>query len=112
MNGNFWERFRHDHLMRRRQLLTYAGTGTVAAALLAAYGSDSDSDSGSGGDGGGEKATLGEFTPSDGPPRPGGRFVYQMTSSANFHPVSNWNEGTYAGGRVVYDRPLTSREDA
>jgi peptide/nickel transport system substrate-binding protein len=110
MDTNFWTKFAQGQRMRRRKLLAMAGTGTVAAALLAACGSDDDG-GGSSGDVEESRAALGEYTPSDGAPKPGGRFVYQMTSSANYNPISNWNEGTYASGRTVYDRPLTSRED-
>jgi ABC-type transport system substrate-binding protein len=77
--------------------------------LLAACGGDDNGSSGSGANIE-EAAVLGEFTPSDGPPQPGGRFVDHMTTQSSWNPVSQETEGTRTGGTFAYDRLLTSRE--
>ncbi len=53
----------------------------------------------------------GDYLNSEGTSVSGGRFVKQRTATANFNPVSNWDDGTNVGGMHVYDRPITSRED-
>jgi ABC-type transport system substrate-binding protein len=97
----------YTRTMNRRKAMGLAASGLTGAALLAACGSGDD---GGGGEAG-PSSTLGEFTPSEGDPQPGGRYVFRYTTSQNFDPVGNWNEGTNLGGLYVYDRPLTSRED-
>ena len=109
MNENYWARLVSRQTLSRRRALALGATGLTGAALLAACGSDSKS--GDGSSSGDPQSTLGDFTPSEGTPQKGGRFVVQSTSSANYHPISNWSEGTTMGGVYVYDRPLTSRED-
>jgi peptide/nickel transport system substrate-binding protein len=107
VNGNYWQRLLERRTVTRRKALALAGSGATAAALLAACGSD---------DSGEEsapqpEAKLGEFTPSEGQPRAGGRFAYITANAANFNPVATFQEGTNLSGTYVYDRPLTSRED-
>ena len=109
MARSYWDRVLERRTFTRRKALGLAASGLGAAAILAACGSDDDGGGGAAGDQ--PEAKLGEFTPSDGTPQPGGRFVYQRTSTANFNPVSNWEDGTNNGGAHVYDRPISSRED-
>ncbi len=110
MARNYWDSVMWQRTVSRRKALGLASSGLVGAALLAACGSGDD-DGSSSGDSSTADSTLGEYTPSDGAVQPGGRFVYQRTSTANFNPVSNWEDGTNNGGAHVFDRPLTSRED-
>lgn len=110
---SYWERVLESRKLNRRKALALAASGLSGAALLAACGGGNE-DSQSNGD---EKATVGEFSSSDGSPQSGGRYTWVQTSSANYNPVSNWTEGTGGpagalGGATVYDRPLTSREDS
>jgi peptide/nickel transport system substrate-binding protein len=95
-----------DRAVSRRKALGLAASGLAGSALLAACGGGD----GGGGDQGEVQTTLGEFTPSEGTPQPGGRFLFRWTTSQNYDPVGNWNEGTWLGGTNVFDRPLTSRE--
>lgn len=106
---SYWSKVLAQRTLSRRRALGLAASGLSGAALLAACGGGDDG----GGDGsGGSVSNLGEFTPSEGEPQPGGRYIFRYTTSQNFNPVGNWNEGTNLGGLLVYDRPLTSREDA
>jgi peptide/nickel transport system substrate-binding protein len=108
MESNYWQNLLRQRTLSRRRTLALAAGGLSGAALLAACGG---SDSGSSSDGGSQEAVvLGEFTPSDGPPQQGGRFVDVWTTQSSWNPVSQESEGTRTGGRYVYDRMLTSRE--
>ena len=114
MESSYWNRVLQQRTLSRRRAMVLAAGGLSGAALLAACGgSDSGGSTGGGGGGGGgdTNVKLGEFSPSEGTPQPGGRYLFHYTTSQNFNPVSNWNEGTNLGGLHVYDRPLTSRED-
>lgn len=106
--SSYWDRVLRERTLNRRRALGLASSGLTGAALLAACGG---SDDGSGGavkeD---EPVVLGEFTPSDGPPQPGGRYVDTMTTQSSWNPVSQETEGTRTGGTYAYDRLLTSRE--
>src|SRR5262245_43998291 len=117
MEPSYWERHLAGRRVSRRAAIATAAGGLTGAALLAACGGGSRSSGGGQSSGSSAKsssgpevkqAKLGSFTPSDGTPQPGGRYIYQRTSSANFNPVSNWDEGTNTGGTYVYDRPITS----
>src|SRR5262245_61226779 len=107
--ANYWEQVLRERTFKRRRAMALAAGGLTGAALLAACGGGGDD----GGDGGskGPASTLGEFTPQEGTPQPGGRYTFRYTTSQNYNPVANWNEGTNLGGLLVYDRPLSSRED-
>src|SRR5688572_5036255 len=100
MEKNYWTRILEQR-MNRRRTMALAATGLTGAALLAACGGDSDG-GGGGGSGGDSNVKLGEFTPSTGTPQPGGRYLFHYTTSQNFNPVSNWNEGTNLGGLHLY----------
>src|SRR5262249_34837138 len=53
------------------------------------------------------------YSPSKGTFTPGGTFRQAFNSAGeNFNAVTQWTEGTSLGGILVYDRPLTSREDS
>ena len=128
--ANYWKKVTNNRMARRRLLRSGAAL-SVGAAALALVGCGDDDDSGGAITAPGAttasvattapEATAtedtrilseyGSYTPSDGPPQPGGRYAYQWGTSQNFNPVSNWNDGTWLGGNNVYDRPITSRED-
>ncbi len=112
MSGSYWTRVLSQRTISRRRALALSASGLTGAALLAACGSDDDGGDSGNSSSGDTNRQIGEFTPSNGTPVQGGRFVAQSTSSANYHPISNWSEGTTLGGVWVYDRPLTSREDS
>jgi peptide/nickel transport system substrate-binding protein len=109
MDNSYWDKIFRQRVITRRQTMGMAFSGLTGAALIAACGG---SDSGNSSPDGGsvEASKLGEFTPSDGTPQPGGRFVDMWSTQSNWNPVSQETEGTRSGGRYVYDRLLTSRE--
>ena len=127
--ANYWDKVTNNRVARRRLLRSGAALSVGAAALaLVGCGDDDDSGGSSGpastsapGATSAPAATptedtrvlseYGSFSPSDGPPQPGGRYSYQWGTSQNYNPVSNWNDGTWLGGNNVFDRPVTSRED-
>ncbi len=127
MAGYHWDRITSDRIARRRLLRSGAAL-SVGAAALALIGCGGDEAAAPAATTGPAATTapgapdptatveeglsiIGQFTPSDGPPQQGGRFTRHWTSSQNYDPVGNWNEGTYLGGAHVFDRPITSRED-
>ena len=127
MPGNYWDKIASNRVARRRLLRSGAAL-SVGAAALALVGCGDDEEAAPSATSAPAPttapgapdptatveegvSTLGEFTPSEGEPQPGGRYKRHRTTSANFNPVSNWAEGTWMGGTTVYDRPLTSRED-
>ena len=126
--GNYWDRITTNRVARRRLLRSGAALSVGAAALaLVGCGSDDGGDAPAGG----PAATTapgaatapeptatqevvlqhGDYLNGGGTPEPGGHFVIRRTATANFNPVSNWDDGTNTGGAHVFDRPLTSRED-
>jgi ABC-type transport system substrate-binding protein len=109
--ARYWDRLMFERTIQRRKALGLAASGLTGAALLAACGGGDDGGGGESDGGGAVSRVLGEFTPSDGPVQPGGRYQFRYTTSQNYNPVANWNEGTNLGGLLVYDRPITSRED-
>src|SRR5687767_11288586 len=109
MGTNYWSDLLSRQKINRRRALAGLGAGVGGAALLAACGSDSNVDAPEAEPT--DSQASSHFSPSDGQPRPGGRYTYHLTTSQNYHPISNWTEGTTASGVWVYDRPLTSRED-
>src|SRR4051794_30445519 len=121
MREGYWSRLYTSQGINRRKLLGVTGAGAGAAAILAACGgsgSTSRSSAGGGSSASSSKSSSaaptvkrGDYSPSDGQAKPGGRFVLQGSLVANFNPISNWSEGTAYGGAHVYDRPITSRED-
>jgi len=119
--SDYWTRLiSRGSYSRRRVLGAGAGLSATAAILAACGGSGSGSSassssaaSGSGSSSAKSSAPSAQdlskqvpFSPASGNPQPGGRFVLQ-----NFNPVSEWSEGTYLSGAIVYDRPVSSRED-
>ena len=127
MAGYHWDRITSNRIARRRLLRSGAAL-SVGAAALALIGCGDDEAAAPAATTGPAATTapgapdptatveeglsiIGQFTPSDGPPQQGGRFTRHWTSSQNYDPVGNWNEGTYLGGAHVFDRPITSRED-
>ena len=76
--------------------------------LLAACGGD---DSNNGGENGNETSSVaGEFTPSEGTPQKGGRFLDHFTTQLGWNPVSQEPEARFTGGRYIWDKLFTSRE--
>lgn len=100
METTYWSKVLAQRTLNRRRALGLAASGLTGAALLAACGGESSTSSG----GTGTPSAAGE-------PQRGGRFVLQFGNSISMNPVSNWSEGTWMSGQLVYDRPLTSRED-
>ena len=130
MPASYWDKVTSNRVARRRLLRSGAALSVGAAALaLVGCGDDDEAAPSAKSTTSAPAATtapgapdptatveegvttLGEFTPSEGEPQPGGRYRRHRTTSANFNVVSNWAEGTWMGGTTVYDRPLTSRED-
>ena len=129
MAGNYWDRITTNRVARRRILRSGAAL-SIGAAALALVGCGSDDEETGGGDAPANTAAPGATSAPDatataepvavkhgdylsggGTPVPGGHFVIRRTATANFNPVSNWDDGTNTGGAHVFDRPLTSRED-
>ncbi len=129
MAGNYWDKVTTNRVARRRLLRSGAAL-SVGAAALALIGCGSDDEATGGGDGPANTAAPGATSAPDatataepvaikhgdylsggGTPVAGGHFVTRRTATANFNPVSNWDDGTNTGGAHVFDRPLTSRED-
>ena len=113
---SYWDRVLTRRVMSRRKALALASSGLAGAALLAACGGGNDDDGSPNAGTAGGGASPGEFAvdfikPGIGDAVTGGRYRNHLTSSPNFNPVTNWTEGTDLGGKFVYDRPLTSRED-
>jgi peptide/nickel transport system substrate-binding protein len=108
MQSSYWNRVLAKRTLSRRRALALASSGLTGAALLAACGGGDDD---AGGESEQKETAIGEFTPQDGEAKPGGTFIAHSTTSANYHPISNWSEGTTMSGVWVYDRPLSSRED-
>ena len=127
MPANYWNRVTSNRVARRRLLRSGAALSVGAAALaLVGCGDDDASPSATTAPGattapsapdatatteGVASSQGGLYTSSDGAPQPGGRYTRRWSTSQNYDPVGNWNEGTYLGGAHVFDRPLTSRED-
>lgn len=127
MAQDYWNRLLASRTLNRRKALGLAGGGLAGAALIAACGggtssssssssasSSSSSSSSAATNAATNTAQLAQqvpFTPQAGTPQPGGRFILQTTTVAHYNPVAEWSEGTYLSGAIVYDRPLTSRED-
>lgn len=104
--STYWERLLESRTLSRRRALGMASSGLTGAVLLAACGGDSSTDDGE------QSLTSkeGEFTPSDGPPQRGGRFVNWYPTVGAWNPISHGPEGRSVGGTVIWDRLLTSRE--
>src|SRR5438045_1969168 len=105
MDSNYWAAQLGRKTLSRRRMLAASAGGLTGSALLAACGGGSSSSGGSGNSSASSsKAStapavkLGNFTPSSGTPQPGGRYIFHYTTSQNFNPVSNWNEGTNLSG--------------
>src|SRR4051812_25459481 len=107
MESNYWARVLGGREVSRRRAISVAGGGVTAAALLAACGGSSSSGSSSSSPvtGGTISSTAspsssaaakpaGDFTPSDGPPKPGGRYIDQWSTTSSWNPVSQESEGT------------------
>ncbi|MGE0057843.1 MAG: ABC transporter substrate-binding protein [Dehalococcoidia bacterium] len=109
LESSYWDTVLRKRTISRRRTMALAAGGLTGAALLAACGG-SDSGGSSSSDKDKDAVVLGEFTPSSGPPQPGGRYVDTWTTQSSWNPVSQESEGTRTGGRYVYDRMLTSRE--
>jgi len=108
--SSYWSKYVARQTLNRRRALGLAASGLSGAALLAACGGGGSNGASLGGSNE-EVTSLGQYTPSDGQPQPGGRYRESYTTSQNFDPIGNWNEGTNLGGEYIYDRPITSRED-
>src|SRR5262245_12162919 len=116
MAKNYWDGILTEKRLGRRRVVGVTAAGLTGAAILAACGG---SDNGSGSSSAAssapappvEKAVLGTYSPSDGSPKPGGRFSIVSSTVPNFNPVSGYGEGANLSGVFVFDRPLTSRED-
>ncbi len=100
---NYWAQTLAVRTLNRRRMMGLMGGGVSAAAILAACGGGTKEASPA------TQAKLGEYTPSAGPPQPGGRLQRLIAGAANFNIVSTFSEPS---GANVYDRPLTSREDS
>src|SRR3954469_18034365 len=122
---SYWENTLGRRIVSRRKAMALAGGTATAAAILAACGGSSSSNNNSkasnsasssgGGAGNGLPANAKEatYSPSKGTFTPGGTFRQAFNSAGeNFNPVTQWTDGTSLGGILVYDRPLTSREDS
>jgi hypothetical protein len=94
---SYWDKVIRERTITRRRTLGLGLSGLTGAALLAACGGGSDSSSDA--ETKDEAAVLGEFTPSEGTPQPGGRYVDFWTSQSSWNPVSQESEGTRTGGR-------------
>src|SRR5688572_7826413 len=99
MENSYWTRVLDQRLTRRKAIALVASSG-MAAALIACGGG-----SGGGGSGSGSQAKAGAYTPGEGSPVKGGRFVQRGATSRNYNVVTRG-----AGGVHIYDYPLTSRE--
>jgi ABC-type transport system substrate-binding protein len=106
--ASYWEKIARERSLSRRKLLGAGSAGLAGAALLAACGGDSSDTSG-----GGEavQEAKGEFTPSDGQPVQGGTLLTTGAWIDSFHPFDDWYMGNVYGA-LVYDRPITTREDS
>lgn len=105
---SYWSRRLSEGAISRRRALVLGGGGLGAAAVLAACGGSSNS---GGSSASSSTSSSGGAANAQGQPQRGGKFVMQYSVSFNMNPISNWSEGTWMSGQLVYDRPLTSRED-
>src|SRR3954454_20124851 len=95
MDKNYWARQLGDKTLSRRRMIGATAGGLTGAALLAACGGGSSSSgsassssstsaassSSKSSSAGAAAAPKGQFTPSSGTPQPGGRYVYQYSTS-------------------------------